>query len=334
MLPTNHRFTPTHKKLISSNVLFEPFKVIFFKSLRENLKMVSQILKVIWKHKPDILHIQSNGHRLFFWIFFLKPRKTKIVNTIHDPVKHFGDETSHAIDDSIVKYWSRFYTNKFIVHGNFLKDQLSESYRVKKSRIAVIRHGHLEIFKNFQKHRVNENSNNILFFGRIWKYKGLDILIEVANTIANENPELEFTIAGAGEDINVYRQNVKSNANIIFENRRIPNKEVGIFFDRASMVVLPYIEATQSGVIPLAYAYSKPVIVTDVGSLSEVVIHKSTGLLIDPNSVESLSNAIMYLAKNENKRKEMGHNAYNFAMKELSWNLIANNTVELYKSIL
>ena len=141
-------------------------------------------------------------------------------------------------------------------------------------------------------------------------------------------------IAGKGEDIDKYKQKVKFKDNIIFENKRIGNDEVGIFFDTASIVVLPYLEATQSGVIPLAFAYSKPVVATDVGSLSEVVIDKYNGMLIEPNSVDSLVKGILFLIKNENIRKEMGRNANNFAMNELSWDLIAQNTIKVYNSIM
>ena len=334
MLPTNHKFSPAHEKLISRQVIYEPFEVIFYKSIRRNIRMLFHILKRIWKHKPDILHIQSNGHRLFYWVYFLKPWNTKIVNTIHDPVKHLGDELSHSIDDTRVKYWSRFFTDKFIVHGKFLQDQLSKTYHISKSRIAVIPHGHFAIYKKFQKYQVKEDPNTILFFGRIWQYKGLDILIEAANIVINKNRKLKFVIAGKGEDIRTYQQKVKFKNNIIFENRRIENEEVGLFFNRSSVVVLPYKEATQSGVIPIAYAYSKPVIVTDVGALSEVVIHKKTGLLIKPNSVESLVNGIMFLVENVEKRKEMGHNAYNYAINELSWEIVAEKVFKLYKSIL
>ena len=135
---------------------------------------------------------------------------------------------------------------------------------------------------------------------------------------------------GKGENISRYKQKVRFQNNIIFRNKRIENEEVGIFFETAAMVVLPYIEATQSGVIPLAYAYSKPVIATNVGSIPAVVIHNQTGILIEPHSVEYLVKKIIYLVRNVNKRKEMGHNAYNFAMQELSWDKIAEKVVKLF----
>ena len=333
MLPTNYGSVIALEDLISEKVIFEPFEVIFYKSVRRNARMIFHILKIVWKYKPDILHIQSNGHRLFFWIFFIKPWRTKIVNTIHDPVKHIGDESSLAIDDTWVKFWSRFYTKKFIVHGEYLKDLLSKTYAINKSKISVIPHGHFEIYKRIQRFRVEEDRNTILFFGRIWKYKGLDILIQASNILIKKNPQLKIIVAGKGEDISKYKKEVKFKDNVIFENRRIRNEEVGEFFEKASFIVLPYIEASQSGVIAIAYAFSKPVIVTNVGSLPEVVIQNQTGIVIKPNSVDSLVKAIMFMLKNEDKRKIMGINAYRFAKEELSWEKIAILSFKIYNSL-
>jgi glycosyltransferase involved in cell wall biosynthesis len=332
MLPINHRFTPEHEKLISKNILFIPFEVVFYKSIRKNARMLFHILRVIWKQRPDILHIQSNGHRLFYWVFFLKPRRTRLVNTIHDPEKHVGDELSNAIDDTRVKYWSRIFIDKFIVHGTYLKDQLARSYHIDNSRIVVIPHGHFAIYHKFQKFKANEDANTILFFGRIWQYKGLDILIEAANLLIEENPNLKFIIAGVGEELEGYQQKIKFKDNFFFDNRRIPIEEVGSFFEKAAIVVLPYREATQSGVIPLAYAYSKPVVATRVGSLPEVVIHNHTGILVEPDSVSSLAQGIRSLINDTENRKKMGQNANRYARKELSWDLIGRKVFELYNS--
>lgn len=332
MLPTNHRFTPEHKKLISPKVTFEPFEVIFYRSIRKNARMLFHILRILWKYKPDILHIQSNGHRLFYWIFFLKPRKTKLINTIHDPVKHLGDELSKTIDDSTVIFWSRIFTDKFIVHGKFLRDQLSAAYRINTGRISIIPHGHLGIYKKFQKYYVKEDPNTILFFGRIWKYKGLNILIEAANVLIERNHDLKFIIAGKGEDITQYRQNIKFKENIIFHNQRIPNEKVGALFEYASIIVLPYLEATFSGVIPIAFAYAKPVIATKVGSIPEVIIHKHTGILVEPNSSESLIKGISYLLERPVLRKNLGSNAYKYAINNLSWENIGIKNYRIYQS--
>jgi len=80
---------------------------------------------------------------------------------------------------------------------------------------------------------------------------------------------------------------------IQIHSQYIPNDEVATFFSAADVVVLPYISATQSGIIQVAYHFNKPVITTHVGGLSEVVIHGHTGFVIPPNNPDALTKAVM-----------------------------------------
>jgi len=76
-------------------------------------------------------------------------------------------------------------------------------------------------------------------------------------------------------------------------DRFIPDDEVGLYFSAADLVVLPYRSATQSGIVPIAFAFERPVIATRVGGLSEAVRDGETGLLVEPNSPAALAEAIV-----------------------------------------
>jgi glycosyltransferase involved in cell wall biosynthesis len=333
MLPNNYGLQEKHILCLSKEVRLITFKFIDFKSIRQNLKMLFSVLKVIRKEKPDILHIQANGHRSFYFVALLKPLKTKIVNTIHDPEKHLGDKLSLAIDDSVAIYLMRFFTKKYIVHGRALITNLSKSYSVKSARIVSIPHGHFEIYKKLQVNRSNRTDDFVLFFGRIWEYKGLEYFIKAANVVHKSMPDVRFCIAGKGESLVKYLTMIENRERFLIIDRRIPIDEVGILFEQASVVVLPYIEATQSGVIPIAYAYSKPVIASKVGGLPDVVIDSVTGYLVESKSGNQIAEKIIHLLNNPEERLKMGSMAYAYAMKELSWDKIANRTFEVYQSI-
>lgn len=333
VLPHNHRLTDLHRRQIDKKVKLETFKVVFHKSIRDNAAMLFGILRIIWKHKPNVLHIQSNGHRLFCWIYFFLPWGTKIVNTIHDPVKHLGDDVSNAIGDSSAVFCGKLFTSKYIVHGDFLRKQLAEAYHVKERRIAVIPHGNFEIYKKFQLRQVTETDHSVLFFGRIWKYKGLDIFIEAANILVQVFPAVKILIVGKGEDFSPYRALIRSPENFEIVNERIPLEEVGMYFQRSAVVVLPYLEATQSGIIPLAFGYGKPVVTTNVGSLSEVVIDGTTGFVVPPRSPVMLVEKILYLLTDHEVRRAMGSAALAYARNELSWNSIAARTFQVYSNL-
>ena len=90
-----------------------------------------------------------------------------------------------------------------------------------------------------------------------------------------------------------------------------------MFFERASVVVLPYIEASQSGIIPIAYSFKKPVIVTNVGSIPEVVENGITGYIVPPKNPELLADSIIKILEDNLTRQQMGENAYHKMEMEL-----------------
>jgi starch synthase len=100
---------------------------------------------------------------------------------------------------------------------------------------------------------------------------------------------------------------------------------------RSSVVVLPYIEASQSGVIPTAYGFKKPVVVTDVGSVPEAVEEGKTGFVVPTRDSEALAHAVIRLLKDEKLRRQMGENAYKKLKEDFSWDNIAQRTLEVYR---
>src|SRR5438552_16759897 len=100
----------------------------------------------------------------------------------------------------------------------------------------------------------NHRSQTVLFFGRIWEYKGLEYLIRAEPLITAEVPEARIVIAGEGEDFGRYRLLMDHPEHFVVYNEYIPDQQRSELFRQASLVVLPYIEASQSGVIPLAYS--------------------------------------------------------------------------------
>ena len=125
-------------------------------------------------------------------------------------------------------------------------------------------------------------------------------------------------ICGQGEDFQRYRKQFSDPDKFIVHNRWITDKERTEFFDRACVVVLPYIEATQSGVVPIAYAHSKPVVATRTGGLPDVVKDGQTGLLVNPECEKELANAVIKLLGNEQLRQEMGRAGKQLLETELS----------------
>jgi glycosyltransferase involved in cell wall biosynthesis len=136
----------------------------------------------------------------------------------------------------------------------------------------------------------------LLFFGAIRPYKGLEVLIKALGLL---HEHLDFEAVVAGEpyyDLTPSRDLAKRlgvAGRIRWLDRYIANEEVPALFSEADVVVLPYLDATQSGVVPVAYRYDVPVIASDVGGLAEVVIQEQTGFLVPPGDPQALAARIL-----------------------------------------
>ncbi|MFA9214327.1 MAG: glycosyltransferase [Candidatus Methylacidiphilales bacterium] len=132
---------------------------------------------------------------------------------------------------------------------------------------------------------LDENCNYLLFFGFIRKYKGLTLLLNSFALLQQSNPNLKLIVAGEFyENSEPYLEQIKNLGlanSVILRTDFIPNNEVGVYFSAADLVVQTYITATQSGVTQIAYYYNKPMLVTNVGGLSELVPHKVVGYVVE-----------------------------------------------------
>jgi glycosyltransferase involved in cell wall biosynthesis len=135
-----------------------------------------------------------------------------------------------------------------------------------------------------------------LFFGRIYEYKGLRYLLNAAPLISAAAPHVRFIIAGTGADFSKYRSMIQDSANFDIRNRFIPDEEVARLFAEADLLALPYIEASQSGILSNAIGFGLPVVATEVGELSAVIRETGMGLIVPPADSSALAEAITNIA--------------------------------------
>ncbi|MBX0334440.1 glycosyltransferase [Pontibacter sp. HSC-14F20] len=139
--------------------------------------------------------------------------------------------------------------------------------------------------------QLDPNFNYLLFFGFIRSYKGLDLLLEaMAIPALQAIPALKLLIAGEFyDDAKPYLDLIKKyrlQDRLVLRTDFIPNAEVRHYFCAADLVVQPYKHATQSGVTQVAYHFDKPMVVTNVGGLSELVPHGEVGYVVEPQPRE------------------------------------------------
>jgi alpha-maltose-1-phosphate synthase len=298
-----------------------------------NLPTYYQTMSLIRAYKPDIVHFQFN----FRWLFFLPIlKKYPKVVTIHDVIPHLG--TSFLLDRFMrlnVLLMGKFF-NQMIVHGKIMKEQLIREYSVKEKKVNVLPlcEHNVELIKKSPRSLILEKRNAVLFFGNISKYKGVEYLIKAEPIIIKEIPEIIIIIAGKGDYFNEIKHLILNKNSFDIRNHYISDKEAADLFQSCSLVVLPYIDASQSGVIPLAYAFRKPIIVTNVGSLPEVVEDGTTGFIVPPKDPSALAEKIVMLLKNEDLRRNMGENAYKKLKTDLSFDKLSVQIIAIYSKCL
>jgi glycosyltransferase involved in cell wall biosynthesis len=253
-----------------------------------------------------------------------------LIATVHDISRHPGDSGLQGIPSALYPLQWR-WADQVIVHATLARQQLLTRYGCQPERVHLIPIGAYDFYRTFARDIQPERPNTVLFFGRIWEYKGLQYLIEAAPLITKAIPDARIIIAGYGERFEKYQKAMLNPQHFEVHNYRIPDEQVAHFFQQASVVALPYIEASQSGVVSAAYAFGKPVVATRVGGLPEVVMEGQTGLLVPPADASSLANAIITLLRDAPLRHKMGQQARQFAETELSWQRIAHRTLEVYQ---
>lgn len=173
----------------------------------------------------------------------------------------------------------------------------------------------------------------LLFFGKIRKYKGLSVFLEALSRLKGEIP-FQATIAGEFYIAPIpYRkaaQRLGIESLLSWREHYIPNEEVPGLFREADLVVLPYLEATQSGVVPVAYQFEVPVIASDVGGLSEVVLEGQTGYLVPAGNPEAIADKIIRFYRGQKKR-EFQENIRKFRQR-LSWHQVVESIEDMLES--
>lgn len=277
----------------------------------------------------DVAHLVLNEPWFNVCVPFI--RSFPLVTTVHDVRYHVGDRRSSVVPQWVTDLPTR-YSSGLIVHGSGLKAQLCREFTIEPDRVFDVPHMSYSFYRHWERPEIEEQTNNILFFGSIWEYKGLRYLIEAEPLLAQTLDRFTITIAGKGEDFSAYRKLMTDPGRYEIVNDFIPDESVAALFQKASVVVLPYIDASQSGVVALAFAFGRPVVATSVGSIPEMVDHGENGLVVEPRDSRALAAAITSILGDPAVRRRMSENARRKAETELSWSSVAKLHLDAYSA--
>lgn len=275
----------------------------------------------------DIIHTDSIFEKFRTFLYQTAP---KWVVTIHDPIPHSSDnaENVRGIRMKAIKV-----SQKIVLLNQKQLNPFCELYRVNQNKVALNRLGAYENVRAFINPGIKQNKNNILFFGRISPYKGLEYLCKAMLKVRQVIPDASLTIAGGGKmyfDLSDYQ----SQDWFELRNRYIGTKELAELLQKCSISVCPYTDATQSGVIMTSFGLCKPVVATNVGGLGEMIDDGITGVLVPSKDVDALADGIIKILCDSQRLSIMEQNIRNeYFSGEKSWSSIAKKYINIYSEI-
>jgi glycosyltransferase involved in cell wall biosynthesis len=216
----------------------------------------------------------------------------EVVFFCHNVVEHESAGWKSALTRKVLKQGTRY-----VVHTR--EDEANLKRLLPNTTVTVHPHPIYDQFPAAEYTLPKRRSLELLFYGFVRPYKGLDVLIEAMGRLKGE--DIQLTIAGefweGEEEVRARIKELGIEEQVDIRAGYHTDTDSAELFARSDVVVLPYHSATGSGVVPLAYHYEKPVIVTRVGGLPDVVQDEKTGLLVDPGNDRGLAEAIKSMTR-------------------------------------
>ena len=262
-------------------------------------------------------------------------RGKPVIITVHNTRFHEDSRLADWIGGWVLRLGTRF-----IVHAENNAAALAGHYGIPRKRISVIPHGPLDLFVKSQddyadlrrRFGIPAGDKVILLFGAVRPYKGIDTAIHAFAELAASDPDIHLLIAGKlWGDWQPYQELLDRHGlagRVHLHLDYVPTAEVGDYFQAADLVLLPYHSfASQSGVGSAALAFGKPMLVSDVGGLPELVADKAC--VLPPGDVAALAAALHRAFSEPGRLGRMRQDAEAMA-KRYSWEGIAERTRALY----
>lgn len=242
-----------------------------------NLIRLHQMMKMVRKADFDVVYFESFHVWNYPIMLYCKKKHIPMAHAINDVVPHEGDSMVKLKD--WLNELTVFFSDRVILRSADGLNNAIRRFPKYKEKMRKV-----DLWYSFPQYCAPKG-NNVLFFGRMNRYKGIDYLLE----LVKRTPDVQYVIAGkADEGVGDTVEELRKMSNVKLDEGVIPYGKMHDYFYNAICTVLPYETATQSGVVLDAYKHSRPAVAFDVGALGEQIDDGTTGYLAKPGDVGQL----------------------------------------------
>jgi glycosyltransferase involved in cell wall biosynthesis len=318
---------------------FEVKELFYRQTSRRGLHTPARRALKLAEHVPDMLRYRRHAELadIVHWQWltveqldaWLLPPKRPRVLTAHNVLAH-----EHRPGQATARRRLLRAMDAVVVHSQHGAEQ-AVRLGAEPERVRVIPHGAFDYLTHQDDEQplppdlAEVEGPVVLFFGLIRPYKGVDVLLRAFRQIE----EAELWVVGMPR-IDMAPLHELAGERVRFVSRFLPDREIPAYLRRADVVVLPYREIDQSGVLYTALAFGKPLVLSSVGGFVELAEQHGAARLVTPGDEEELAAAIRELLGDEAARERLGAAAARAAAGPYSWDTAAKHTLELYRELL
>ena len=296
------------------------------------IKSAYYIVRFIRRSKAKVIHCQESYHDALILAIPFFP-KGKNILTIHDPEMHLGERNKIRKFTRIMFYRRiiRRWASTVITHGELMVKITEKICPWLRNRVKSVAHGPLGLWNDYRSNIKYPIENKVLFFGRMQEYKGLGVFVNAVSSLKEKGLNITGVVAGKGPDLIKYKAFMEKAGCFEIHERYIVSSELSYFFHNALVIVLPYIDGTQSGVAAMALGFGRPVVASDVGSISELVHDGVNGFVVKSANASKIAESIKAIVCDNILAERLSSGACKLRDGALSWTCIATKTALIYE---
>ena len=280
--------------------------------------------------RPDVIHCHEVPEIYTAnLIQFLRPLGIPLVLTVHDAIPHSEGGSGTSPREDAWRERMRAAASIVTTHGKSCIADFRHASPDFTGEVVSSMHGVLMV-PPAEDAVVAPEPARILFFGRMWAYKGLDVFIDAIDMLARRGVAHEAIVAGRGPEMTRLGARMEAMPSVKTINAYISPADTGQLFQSATVVALPYKDATQSGVLASAYGNSRPVVASATGGIPDVVTDGVNGLLVPPGDAAALADALERVLTDKSLVATLTDGARQTAAGLLNWDRIAEGLLGSY----